>query len=99
LQPQKSSDKLREFLYESGFQITDETVARDRDLYYVIMNAVFTGIKAKITLREKYYGPVLLKKVGTGNEVIDRYKEKLDKRYELASRGDSEIALMLKGEN
>ena len=45
LQPQKSSDKLRAFLFENGFDIVDEDSSEDRGLYYLIIKTVWRADK------------------------------------------------------
>lgn len=95
LQPQKSSDKLRQYLFESGFGITDENACEDRGINYVILKAVYTGVKADYTLKQKYYGPVILKRAKSGEDDALRYKQRLDERFNIAQRGDEEIRKML----
>jgi len=95
LQPQKSSDRLRVFLFENGFNIVDENSSEDRGLYYLIIKAVYTGFKTSYTLKQKYYGPVILRRIADGEPVVLGYKERLDKRFELSKRGDEEIKKML----
>lgn len=95
LQPQKSSDKLRAFLFENGFEITDEKACEDRGLYYLLIRTVYTGIPRDYTLKQKYYGPVILRRIEDGETLVLNYKERLDKRFELSARGDDEIKKML----
>ena len=95
LQPQKSSDRLRVFLFENGFNIVDENSSEDRGLYYLIIKVVYTGVKTSYTLKQKYYGPVILRRIEDGEPVVLGYKERLDKRFELSKRGDEEIKKML----
>lgn len=95
LQPQKSSDKLRAFLFENGFEITDERACEDRGLYYLLIRTVYTGIPRDYTLKQKYYGPVILRRIEDGETLVLNYKERLDKRFELSARGDDEIKKML----
>ncbi|MBR1796669.1 MAG: SAM-dependent methyltransferase [Clostridiales bacterium] len=95
LQPQKSSDKLREFLAETGFAIIDENACEDRGIYYLIVKAVFTGEPYKLSLTEKFYGPVILKREAASEPIVLKYVERLDGRFELSQRGDEEIRKML----
>lgn len=95
LQPQKSSDKLREYLFTSGFDITDENACEDRGINYIILKTVYTGVPREFTLKQKYYGPVLLQRAASGEEDAVRYKSRLDERFNIAQRGDEEIRKML----
>lgn len=92
LQPQKSSDRLRQFLCENGFSIVDENVAIDRDLFYVCIRATYTGIKTELTLKEKFYGPVLLTKESAD---IKAYFDHLTSIYKIRSRGDNELKILM----
>ena len=95
LQPQKSSDKLRQFLFETGFDIVDENACEDRGFYYVMMKMMYTGVPSEFTLKQKYYGPVILRRIADGEPQVLGYKERLDMRFELSKRGDEEIRRML----
>lgn len=95
LQPQKSSDRLRAYLFGNGFDIIDENSCEDRGLYYVILKVRYSGIPREYTLKEKYYGPVILKRIDNGEPVVLKYKERLDNRFALSQRGDEEIRRML----
>ena len=66
LQPQKSSDRLRAYLFGNGFDIIDENSCEDRGLYYVILKVRYSGIPREFTLKEKYYGPVILERINNG---------------------------------
>lgn len=95
LQPQKSSDRLRVFLFENGFNIVDENACEDRGLYYLIIKTVYTGVPTDYTLKQKYFGPVILRRIAEKEPVVLGYKDRLDKRFELSKRGDEEIKQML----
>ena len=95
LQPQKSSDKLRAFLFEKGFSIEDENSCEDRGLYYVIMKVRYTGVLSSYSLLEKYYGPVILRRAKAEEPVVLKYIERLDLRFDKAKLGDEEIRRML----
>ena len=95
LQPQKSSDRLCVFLFENGFDIVDENASEDRGLYYLIIKAVYTGVPSKYTLAQKYYGPVILRRIEAEEPVVLSYKERLDRRFEMSSRGEPEVKQML----
>jgi tRNA (adenine22-N1)-methyltransferase len=61
LQPQRSLEELRTFLTEEGFAITNERLSLDRDKFYIIISAEWTGKKSEpLSLTEKILGPVLI---------------------------------------
>ena len=95
LQPQKSSDKLRLFLSEKGFNITDENICEDRGKYYLIIRARFDGIKRDLSLEQRYYGPVILERVRRKEPQVSEYKRRLDKRFELSAQSHEDIRMML----
>lgn len=95
LQPQKSSDKLRQFLFENGFEILDENACEDRGFFYVILKVKYTGVNTEYTLKQKYYGPVILRRIADEEPEVMGYKERLDMRFNLSKRGDEEIRKML----
>lgn len=99
LQPQKSSDRLREYLYDAGFKILDENACEDRGICYVIIKVKYTGIPEAFTLKQKYYGPVILKRIEQKEPLALKYKERLDSRFALAQRGDEQIRRMLEEED
>ncbi len=91
LQPQKSSDKLREFFFNTGFIIVDEVCVEDRGIYYVIIKAKYSGDKHDYSLAQKYFGPIVLQKASSGDELSNTYVSRLKDRFMLARRGDKEI--------
>jgi len=61
LQPQRSSEDLRGYLAGSGFAIVKESICLDRDKFYSILLAKWTGQKAyQLSLTELLLGPCLL---------------------------------------
>lgn len=60
LQPQSDIDRVRRYLYESGYQITKEKMILEDGKYYPMMYAV-RGIAEKLSDIEYLYGPCLLK--------------------------------------
>lgn len=93
LQPQKSADRLRLFLCENGFEIFDETVSFDRDLYYVCIKTRYTGKKTDLSIKEKFYGPKLLSK--TGDDLVMDYFDHLTSVFKIRSRGDEELRILM----
>ena len=95
LQPQKSIEVLREFLSQKAFAITEETVVQERGIYYPILVTRYTGEAYDLSLREKYYGPVLMKKHDEKDPTVSEYFIRLDSRYKIRARGDQEIGRLL----
>jgi len=61
LQPQRSFEELRAFLSGCGFSIEKESVCLDRDKFYCILLAKWTGEKSPaLSLTELILGPYLL---------------------------------------
>lgn len=94
LQPQKSIERLRYFLADNGFEIEDEIISIDRDIYYQILKVKYSGIKYCLTDIEAYYGPVLYAKSANDSE-IRKFYEHLTSIYEIRARGDEAIKKML----
>lgn len=95
LQPQKSIEALRVFLADNGFKIFDESVVTERGIYYPMLVTGYTGDKYDLTLRQKYYGPILMEKYVTGDSIVKEYFIRLDSRYKLRARGDEELRKLL----
>ena len=92
LQPQKTSDELRVFLGKNGFDIISEDVVIDRDLFYHMMVARFTGYSYDLTPFEKYYGPCLIK---SDNDLVKKFHSHLDEIYKFRSRGNQELRKLM----
>jgi tRNA (adenine22-N1)-methyltransferase len=89
LQPQSEPDKLRQYLYDIGYDITDECFLQEDGKYYTVIRAEKSTqhnplSEARDTAEEKaklIYGPVLLKRK---DELLQRYiKRQLEKNHEL----------------
>ena len=97
-QPQKTIEGLREYLYSKGFCILDETVSFDRGIYYPIIVAKFDGCVRELSLKEKYYGPVLLTKDLGGDPKVGEYFIRLRQRHSVWARGDEEVRQLIEEE-
>lgn len=96
LQPQKSVDRLRLFLCQNGFEIIDEIISKDRDLYYVCIKTRYTGKTYDLSVKDKFYGPVLKNK---NYPLLSEYYEHLNNVYKIRSRGDEELKKLLEDMN
>lgn len=92
LQPQKTSDELRVFLAKNGFDIIFEDTTIDRDLYYHMMKARYTGRSYVLTPLQKYYGPRLLER---DDDKVKMFHKHLDDIYKVRSRGNSELRKLM----
>ncbi len=88
LQPQKSNEIVRNFLAKTGFVFVDESVCYDRDIFYNCMRVVFKGISSTLTDEEACYGPVLLKKYNSDDEVVADYFAHLNELFEVRKRSN-----------
>ena len=95
LQPQKSIEVLRESLSNIGYKIMDESVIAERGIYYPVLVTGYTGEAYDLSLRQKYYGPVLMEKFDNDVAMVKEYFIRLDSRYQLRARGDSEIKRLI----
>lgn len=95
LQPQKTIEELRVFLGNRGFAIIDENVINDRGIYYPMLITMFDGSVHELTLREKYYGPVMIGRVDNGEKHAAEYFDKLNEVYNLRARGNEEINTLM----
>ncbi|MCL2571447.1 MAG: class I SAM-dependent methyltransferase [Defluviitaleaceae bacterium] len=82
LQPQHDVVLLRKKLHETGFEIQDETVVReivgDREHFYVVISACYTGKTFDWTEREYFLGKHLIEKAGDiFMDYVQREREKI----------------------
>lgn len=58
LQPMTAAEKLRAFLWENGFQITNELYTVESGKPYVVIAAEYTGISSTFTYTDTYIGKI-----------------------------------------
>ncbi len=56
LQPMTKPEALRRYLWENGYEIRAEKAVCEEDKSYVVINAVYTGVKTEFTEAELYLG-------------------------------------------
>ncbi len=56
LLPAQSGYFVRKYLYENGFEITDEKTVAEKGKYYSCMSAVYTGESAEYNIYDLYIG-------------------------------------------
>ncbi|MBO4408761.1 MAG: SAM-dependent methyltransferase [Clostridiales bacterium] len=95
LQPQKSLDLVRLYLSENGFEIVDERACTDKGFHYQVMKVIYSGKPYELSLREQFYGPVLIRRFEEGDEEVEGLFEHLTKIYKVRARGDERIARCL----
>lgn len=88
LQPQKSQDEVRVFLFSRGFKIIDETACIDRGLFYICMRVRYDGVVRELAPEDKYFGPLLRLK---SDETSLAYIAHLKTIYGLRRRGNPEL--------
>lgn len=78
LQPQSEPWKVRKYIYNAGYEITDEDMVLDEGKYYVMFKAIPAGEDVlKYNQQELVYGRILLKKQHPVlREYIERNKKK-----------------------
>lgn len=59
LQPMSCDDRLREYLYNSGFEILSETGVESQSRFYTVMKVSFKGQLPKVGIEYKYIGRLL----------------------------------------
>ena len=82
VQPMSHAEYVRRFLYENGFEITEEKTAADGKHVYLALSAVYTGKRTEYTEAKLYYGKLLENRDETTARYLRRQYERLKKRYD-----------------
>lgn len=85
LQPMNAIEALREWLYQSGFEIYDEELAQEGDKFYTVISAKWTGAIDKHEMFNYYIGEKLIKR---GGEIFTSF---IKKKLELSEKILSEL--------
>ncbi len=72
LQPMTGADKLRKFLFENGYEITDESFVTEGEKVYCLIKAKKTGVNTPFT-----YPDLFLGKIRPKTEGFKKWKEKV----------------------
>lgn len=80
-QPMSHAEYVRRFLYENGFEITEEKTAADAKHVYLALSAVYTGKKTAYTEGRLYYGKLFENRDETTTLYLRRQYDRLKKRY------------------
>jgi len=81
LQPQKSFKELRTFLSKEGYEIKSESIAKEKDRYYLGMSVTYTGISYEMTQLELEVGPCILRDRPLHfNNYLNQCKRRLEKQ-------------------
>ena len=80
LQPMQASDELRKYLYENGYEIVDETLAKEDFRLYEIIVVKYTGESKKI--EDEIFYEVGKKLVDKKDPLVYEFIEKKIKSYE-----------------
>ncbi len=89
LQPMTASHKLRKFLFESGYEISDETPVKEKGKIYSVMSVKYDGIKRTFDNFSLLVGK-LNAKTPLGREYIEKQVRIYKKRVGLLE-GSGEI--------
>ena len=94
LQPQSHTYDLREFLYNEGFSVIEETGVRSEGRVYTIIAAEYSGVKSKdISDTDIYFGNLIYKKDDVSREICTRTLGYLKVRYEAElNHGNKDLA-------
>ena len=87
LQPMTKDEKLREYLWENGFEILEERAASEGEKVYIAMSARYTGENTAYTEAELYVGKT---DALTPSDDMERRLEKLYDRYTKIWRASGE---------
>jgi len=80
LQPMNRQEVLREYLYQHGFDIVNEKLVFENEKYYIIMSAVYTGMKKEPGDKIYYY--IGEKLISNKDPLLPSYLEKQIKACE-----------------
>lgn len=84
LQPMTHPEKLRKYLSENGYEITDELIAKEESKLYQIISAKYTGITYEYTTEQLLLGKL---NVERNAELLPKLAEHCISVYEKRARG------------
>ncbi len=88
-QPQSRAEELREYLYNNGFTILNETAVHEGKRYYIAFDAVYTGEIKKYDIFECFTGKI--PKTDDGRKYVYLQLSRIEKRYNaIKDNGDTE---------
>lgn len=87
-QPMSHAENVRRYLYENGFEITEEKTAADNRHTYLALSAVYTGKRTEYTEGRLYYGKLFEKRDETSFRYLKSCRDRLIKRYQAISRDE-----------
>lgn len=93
LEPNIKTYELRKYLSDNSFEILDEEIVKDGDKFYEIIIARYNESCSKLTDKECYFGPGLLKK--QSNVFCEKWKERLISINKILSNTDKSITHLL----
>jgi len=92
LQPQHDVVLLRKNLHFAGFEILDEALVREKDHFYIVISAEYTGRAYLWSEREYFFGKYIIEK--GGDDFIAFKKSEKDKIYAYISQINNDKALV-----
>ena len=76
LEPNIKNYELRKYLSDNNFKIIDEEIVKDSDKFYEIIITKYSESVSKLTHKECFFGPCLLKK--RNNIFLEKWQERLN---------------------
>jgi tRNA (adenine22-N1)-methyltransferase len=98
IQPNNNEETARIWLVNNGYDIDNETIVYEDDVYYEVIKAVKREIPNRYSKEELYFGPVLLKE--KSKEFVskwNKYKDYLNKVISQINNPELSNSKMLSG--
>lgn len=92
LQPMTHAEELRKALYDNGFAIDREVVAKDSDKLYIIISAYYSGEKKKYNELDLIVGTLTQNDDDLSREYLNKIYLKYDKKLNALKAADKETA-------
>lgn len=92
LQPMTHTEDLRKALYDNGFHIDKELVAKDTDKLYIVLSAYYSGKKQNYSEFDLIVGKLPLNKDGLSKEYLNKIFVKYNKKILALKNADKECS-------
>ncbi len=90
LQPQSHDEVLREWLWDNGFEITQEDACFDDGKAYICMSAVYTGVSSYHSEAQVLLGGFADKTDGASSAFVERKLHRVRVRLDALKKSDAE---------
>ncbi len=88
-QPQSRANDLREYLYSNGFTINKEVAVRERDRYYIALDAFYTGEVKEYTLSDCFLGK--LPETAEAKAYLKKQLDRYTRRYNALKKRNENV--------